>query len=98
MNAERKEAHIEKFSARLDQVQAKIDLLKARAREADADTRIRLKKEIDDIKERRADLEKRVDELKTAGSDAWEDIRNGLDAGWQALSRALDKATSRFDT
>jgi DNA repair exonuclease SbcCD ATPase subunit len=96
MNTETKEAHIKKFSAKLEQAQARLDLLKARAREADADTRLRINKEIDDIKERRADLERRMDELKSAGGDAWDDVKAGLDEGWQALSRALDQATSRF--
>lgn len=93
---ENRDALIDKFNARMKQVQARVDLLKAKAEEADADTRMKLRKEIEEIQARRNSLESRLGELKNSGSEAWRDLQAGAEAGWRALSSAVERAASRF--
>jgi len=92
----RKNAAIDKFNARMEQAEARIDMLKAKAEEADADARLRLNEEIDDIRSRKDSLKKKMHELQTASDEAWQDLKAGAEAGWRALSNAVDRATSRY--
>jgi FtsZ-binding cell division protein ZapB len=92
----KQQALIEKFNSKLDQAQARIDLLAAKAREADASGRLRLQQEMDNIREHKSALEKQADELKNASGQAWEDLKDGAEAGWKALAQAVDRAASRY--
>ena len=38
----------------------------------------------------------KLDELKAAGDDAWEDLKAGMDSAKDSLGKAVDKAISRF--
>jgi uncharacterized coiled-coil DUF342 family protein len=93
---ETKDTLIQKYRAKLEQTQARIDLLKAKADEANADTRIRIQEEIDDIRSREDSLAEKLDDLKTAGGDAWQDLKAGAEESWKSLSNAVERATSRF--
>jgi hypothetical protein len=91
-----KEALMDKFNARLKQAEAKIDLLKARAAEADADTRMHLQKELEDLKSRKDQLTDKLSRLQDASGDAWRDLQAGAQAGWEAFSGAVERAVSRY--
>ena len=88
--------YIEKMKAKLDERNADIDKLEARARDAEADARIRLHQQLDELKATREDAARRVRELQDAGSDAWESMRQGAEAAWEEMARAFRDASNRF--
>ena len=91
-----RDAYVEKMKSRLDAWNAEIDRLEARAREAEADARIRYAKQIESLKAQRAEAEEHLARLRTAGDAAWKDFTTGIEGAWDAMEDALKSALSRF--
>lgn len=91
-----REAYEQKLQAKLDEWQAEIDKLRARARGAEADARIDREKEAERLEAKREEVRQKLEELREAGDDAWDDIKAGAERAWDSLSDSLEKARSRF--
>lgn len=91
-----KDAYAKKIEAKLEQWSAELDGLKARAKEADADARIELNNEIDNLKVKKRAAEDKLQEFRSAGEDAWEDLKHGMEGALAALDKAVSSARSRF--
>lgn len=91
-----KDAYEKKMQARLDQWSAEIDGLKAQAEKADAEARIALNEKIDEATAKKDSAKEKLDRLKDAGDDAWEDLKNGMEGAWSSLGTAVEAAKSRF--
>lgn len=88
--------YVEKYKARLDQLNAEIDKLEARAREADADARIQYRKHLDEARAKRDEAKAKLGELRSASDGAWEDLKRGVRDSWDAASAAVKNAVARF--
>lgn len=44
----------------------------------------------------RSDLKEKIVDLDVASDNAWEDLKEGAESSWKALSQAFDKAASHF--
>ena len=91
-----RDEYVEKIKAKLDQWNAEIDKMQAKAREADADEKIERQKQVDEMRRQRDDAEVRLKELQEASDDAWTDMKSGFDRAWTSLSTAFENAMSRF--
>ena len=91
-----REQYVEKAKARLEQWNAEIDKLRAKADEAEADAKIAYRKQIDDLRDRRDEAEAKLKEMTEAGDGAWSDMKAGFDKAWDGMAEAFDKALSRF--
>lgn len=91
-----KEAYEKKMEAQLEKWSAEIDGLKAKAKMADADARIAINEEIDSAASKKKAAKEKLDELKDAGDDAWEDLKHGIEGAWTSLDAAVRSASSRF--
>ncbi len=91
-----KQAYEKKVQAQLDEWSAEMDKLKAKAEQADADAKLKLNDEIDEIQAKRKVAEEKLQELKSASDDAWDDVKRGIDAATGALGASLRSAISRF--
>lgn len=87
---------VRKMHARLDQWNADIDALKAKADSAEADARAEYHKQLETLRTRRDDARSKLHELEAAGENAWEDLKAGVEMAWDAVSEAVRSATSRF--
>ena len=94
--SDNRDAYVEKMKAKLDEWNAEIDKLEAKARQAEADARIGYHKQIDTLKEKRTNLSKRFDDLRQSGESAWKDMKSGVELAANSLSEALRSAQSRF--
>ncbi|MGJ3260314.1 MAG: coiled coil domain-containing protein [Rhodospirillales bacterium] len=92
-----KQAYQKKIQAQLDEWSAEIDKLRAKADRADAEAEIALNREIDNLRDKRNQARQKLDELSSAGEDAWEDIKTGVEAASNALGQAVRSAQSRFN-
>lgn len=92
-----KQAYQKKVQAQLDEWSAEIDKLRAKADRADAEAEIALNREIDNLRDKRNQARQKLDELSSAGEDAWEDIKTGVEAASNALGHAVRSAQSRFN-
>lgn len=93
---DRREAYREKREAQLREWAAKLDAWQARAQKAKAEAKIRYQEEVDDLRGRLRAARQKLDALRDAGGDAWEDLRAGMDEAVRDLKRAFERASSKF--
>lgn len=88
--------YIRKMQAKLDEWDAEIDTLTAKAAEVTADIKIEYNEQIESLKAKQAAARQKIEELQQAGESAWEDLRSGIELAWTAIGEAIDSARSRF--
>ena len=62
--------------------------------EADAKQEFEAKRE--EYRKFRSHLKERIVELDVASDNAWDDLKDGAEKSWSALSQAFDKAAAHF--
>ena len=92
----KKEAYEKKLEAQLDEWNAKIDVLKAKAERAGAEAKVDYEETIEDLKQKRSAAKSKLQDLRQAGDDAWEDIKSGVEQAWDEFGNAVKQATDRF--
>ena len=95
MNDKRK-AYEEKLNAQLKEWSAQIALLKAKADNAKADAKTEYYKTIDVLQHKQNEAKVKLQELKTAGDEAWDDLKAGAEKAWAEVKTAFHDAASRF--
>ncbi|WP_299902144.1 coiled coil domain-containing protein [uncultured Ruegeria sp.] len=85
-----------KAKLQIDAWNAQIDLLEAKLNVAEADAKKEYRIHLKTLYSVKADAEAKLDELKTASDEAWEDMREGYESAWDDMQAALKKAASRF--
>ena len=85
-----------KIEAELREMQARLDLLRAQAASAAVDVRIRIERELDRLRDRRSELRRGLDELRSAGEAGWTRIREGMDAARRELADGLESLAAKL--
>ena len=93
---DKRKAYEEKLDAQLEEWSAQISLLRAKADKARAEVKIEYYKTIEALQHRQDEAETKLQELKTAGDDAWDDIKTGAEKAWDEVKTAYHHASSRF--
>ena len=93
---DKKQAYEAKFKAQLDELNAKIDVLKAKAKQSEASVEADYYQTIEDLKKKRSEAQSKLQKLREAGDDAWEDMKQGVEESWTAFANAVKSAFSRF--
>jgi len=94
---EKRDAYVQKLKAQLDEWNADINKLEAKADQAEAQAKIEYHKRIADLRARRKEVEDMIGELHQAGEGAWEDLKQGLENSWEILKASFTKAKSEFE-
>ena len=89
--------YVEKLKAQLVQWDSQMATWESAARMAKADARIELEKQTGIMRSRVDDLAFRMELLKGASTDAWQDMMKGADQAWKNMHEAFSKARSHFD-
>jgi chromosome segregation ATPase len=92
-----RDAYIKKIKANIDQWNADIDKLQARAKEVEADARIKYDEQIAELKQQRDQAETKMKEARAASEEAWADLRAGFESAWDSVSKAFSTAMKRFN-
>lgn len=92
----KRKAYEEKLDAQLQEWSAKIVLLKAKAENAKADAKIGYYKTIDALEHKQNEAKTKLQELKTAGDEAWEAVKAGAEKAWTEVNTAYHDAASKF--
>lgn len=80
-----KDAYKQKIEAQLELVQANLEVLKAKAKNATADIRISYSKEIESLENNYAKVQSKLDELGQVSEDAWEHLKDDIENSWDSL-------------
>ena len=91
-----KDAYVQKLHAKLDEWNAQIDKMKAKAHLAEADSRIEYNKRIAELQEQRSETKQKIEALRDAGKSAWGDLKSGVQLAVESMEQALNSAKSRF--
>jgi hypothetical protein len=92
----KRKAYEEKLDAQLKEWSAQIALLKAKADNAKADAKVEYYKTIEALQGKQNAAKTKLQELKSAGDEAWEDIKAGAEKAWAEVMTAYHDASSRF--
>ena len=93
---DKRKAYEEKFDAQLKEWSAEIALLKAKADKAKAEVKIEYYKTIETLQGKQDAAKMKLQELRTAGDDAWEDLKTDAENVWTEVKTAFQSAASRF--
>lgn len=93
---DKRKAYEEKLDAQLEEWNAQIALLKARADKAKAEAKIEYYKTIEVLQHKQDEARTKLHELKTAGDEAWEDLKTGAEKAWAEVKAAFYGAASKF--
>jgi len=91
-----REEYIRTMQAKLEEWNAEIDTLSAKADEVKADAKKEYTEQIESLKVRQEAARKKIEELQHAGESALGDMKSGIELAWSALGEAIDSARSRF--
>jgi multidrug resistance efflux pump len=91
-----KDQYVRLMQAKMDQWNAEVDLLAAKAKVAAADLRIEYGEQIEHLAAKQVVARQKLEELKTSGAGAWEDLKGGIESAWSAMGEALSAARARF--
>jgi uncharacterized coiled-coil DUF342 family protein len=96
MKMKTKEDYVQKLHAKIDEWNADIDRLKAKADQVEVDAKIEYQEQIQTLKSKRDEIETKISELSRSGEKAWEDLKAGVDLAWEAMNEAIKSAASRL--
>jgi uncharacterized coiled-coil DUF342 family protein len=91
-----RDEYVRRMQAKLEEWNAEIDTLTARADKATSDLRNEYSEQISALKARQATARQKIEELQQSGESAWEDLKSGIELAWTAMGEAIDSARSRF--
>uniref|UniRef100_A0A831U6K8 Coiled coil domain-containing protein n=1 Tax=Geobacter metallireducens TaxID=28232 RepID=A0A831U6K8_GEOME len=91
-----REEYVKKLQVKLEEWNADIDKLSAKAGEVKAELRHEYAEQLETLKAKQAVARQKFEELQKSGGSAWEDLKAGMELAWNAVSEAIDSAKSRF--
>ena len=91
-----RDEYAEKMKAQVDLWNSQMATWESAAREATSEAKFELERQIGILKSRLDDTVFRMELLKGASADAWQDIARGADEARKAMHEALEKARVHF--
>ena len=95
---DKRKAYEEKFDAQLKEWSAEIALFRAKADKTKAGARAKIEyyKTIEPLEDKLYAARTKLQVLRTAGDDAWEDLKIGAENVWTEVKTAFQGAASKF--
>lgn len=94
-NQEQKQTQ-ETVQERFDEVRKYIDQLEARTLEANREVNEQVDASMNELRAQRDDFERRLREWQSAGSQASDEMRKGLEDAWESLRTAFGQAAQHL--
>jgi DNA anti-recombination protein RmuC len=92
-----RQEYIDKLKSKLDEWNAAIDKLEVQAKLAEMENRQKYEAEIETFKQKRDEIQERLNTMRSSGEQAFEDLRQGVEQAWDSLWDAYKKAKSHFN-
>ena len=93
---DKRRAYEEKLEAQMKEWNAQIDLLKAKADTAKAEAKVEYYARIEALQQKQDMARTKLQELRAAGDEAWEDLKAGVENAWDEVKSAFHDAASKF--
>ena len=88
--------YVTKLQAKIDELDADLNKLKAIAKGKGADAEIQFDQMASEYSKKREEMVAKLQDLQKSGGGALEDLKSGADRALGELSEAFEKAKSRF--
>lgn len=95
-NIEDKDLYIQQLEAKLKEWNAKIEKHKAQMEQASIETKAHYRLTIKNLEEKVAEGQEKLSELKESNSNAWKEIKKGVDRAVDDIKHAFEKAKTKF--
>jgi hypothetical protein len=86
----------QRLESQLSEWDARLDELKAKARDAKAEIRTEFEVQLEALAGKRAVAQEKLQELRRHGEWAWEDLKDGAEKTWGELREAIKRSASLF--
>lgn len=93
---EQKENYQKKIESQLNEWRADIDRLKARARNATAETRLKYQESIDRLEQKMDEGKSKLKDIRESSGEAWESIREGADSIWDTMKATFAEVRDKL--
>jgi hypothetical protein len=90
-----REIYKEKIEKQLSKWKTRIDELKARLERAEESAKGKLAEQLEGLHDKRARAEKLLKEISTTSQDIWEQIKSGVDEGWNDITRTAKRTMAK---
>lgn len=94
---DKRKAYEEKFDAQLKEWSTKITLLNTKADKAKAEAKVEYYKTIEHLQGKQDEARIKLQELRAAGDDVWEDIKTGAENVWTDVKASFNSSASGFE-
>ena len=93
---EKRKLYMDKVDVKLAQYNAKLDQMKEKAAEVQADMKLEYLEQVENFEKKRDEFMKKHEQFKTASEHGWEDVKVGAEKAWNELEEAFGKAIAHF--
>jgi predicted nuclease with TOPRIM domain len=91
-----REIFVEELKTKLDEWNAEVDRLESKTEVIDAQYRARYRAAIQEIKGKVQQIERKLTVIRNSSTDAWEDLKAGVEGAWKDFEASLKQAKERF--
>jgi uncharacterized coiled-coil DUF342 family protein len=88
--------YVEKLKARLDEWNAEIDLLEAKARQTGTQAERHYLDQVSELKRRREEAAHTLRQVQEASDEAWHKLKEGADRLWDNVSTTMQETKKAF--
>ena len=92
-----KDEYVKKLQTQLDKITLEVKQLKLKADKAKSDVKIQYHKQLEDIREKQAVVEKKLHEISNASDEALKELKTGMEASWKTLVDSVKSASKKFN-
>jgi len=93
--ADRK-AFIDKLAAQLKEWDDEIEKLETKAQKARSGAKAKYKKQIRELRKKKASAQDKLEEVKEAGEEAWEQVKSGAEKAFNEMKNVFQAVLSKF--
>ncbi len=86
-------AYEEKMRAQIDELDAKIELLRSKARSASADAQVEFGKRANELEAKAGAVRAQLKELANASEEKWQEMKASVENAYNQFKKELDEAT-----
>jgi len=91
-----KDAYKKKLEAEIELAQVKLAQLKAHAKNAAADARIKYEQILDNLEQKLDATKTKLRELGSSSEEAWGSLKTGVETAWGDFRTGLDSAMAKL--
>jgi uncharacterized coiled-coil DUF342 family protein len=89
-----RQAYLDKVHARVDRWSAEISRLEAAARESTANAKLEYLRQVDGLRQKRDEVLEKLAEIRSASTEAWEELKDGVERVWQDIDNTIESTKS----